>query len=640
MTFPLKISLLLPFCLLAAGCSVQSTPTPPTTPVPVPVPPTTSGQIDGKVLAGQQPLSDATIQLFAAGTSGYGTGAVSLLSTPVTTAQDGTFSLIGDYTCPSASSQLYVLATGGNPGLTSSTSNSASVMMAALGPCTLFGSTYTLDPNAYININEVTTVASVYALAAFINPTTLQVGTSSTNATGLTNAFLTVPNLVDISTGQARTATLAANGTVPQSTINSLGNTLDLCIKSNGTGTPCSTLFAAATSTGATAPTNTLQAVLNIATHPASQAAALYQIATTSTSFSPALTAAPNDWTLSVPYKTSNSLQTRVALDADGNVWINNTVSGAVLGRSGPYSSVFKLSNQGAFLSPAIGYFANGFNALSDLAVDPTGNVWLTDSAVSSVYKLSTSGTVLATAQTGISVPNALAIDGAGNAWIANNNGTLAALSNSAVKLPGSPFTGSTLPYPTGMAIDPSSNIWIADYSATLAFGLAAFNNAGTQLPGSPYLDTNLIQTHHIASDSAGNIWLTATQSNTLHKFTPNGVPTQPGGYTGGGLNGPASVAIDGAGNAWVANGADSKSIPHIVEFSNAGLPLSGSTGYASSPVSLIGATPADDLAIDSSGNVWTLPGGYYIIEYIGTATPVATPFSLAIKNNKLAQKP
>ena len=64
------------------------------------------------------------------------------------------------------------------------TNNASLAVMAALGPCSLHGSQYTLDPNSFININEVSTVASVYALAGFIDPATGKIGTSVTNSTG------------------------------------------------------------------------------------------------------------------------------------------------------------------------------------------------------------------------------------------------------------------------------------------------------------------------------------------------------------------------------------------------------------------------------------------------------------------------
>ncbi len=54
--------------------------------------------------------------------------------------------------------------------------------------------------------------------------------------------------------------------------------------------------------------------------------------------------------------------------------------------------------------------------------------------------------------------------------------------------------------------------------------------------------------------------------------------------YSGGGLNAPASIAIDAAGNAWVANSASITSI---------------TTGGAMSTYSTVGVSTPSAIAID-----------------------------------------
>ncbi len=63
------------------------------TPIPGP-------QLRGSVFGGQQPISGASVQLYAAGTSNYGAGAQPLLSTPAITGADGSFTPTGAYACP------------------------------------------------------------------------------------------------------------------------------------------------------------------------------------------------------------------------------------------------------------------------------------------------------------------------------------------------------------------------------------------------------------------------------------------------------------------------------------------------------------------------------------------------------------
>ena len=92
--------------------------------------------LHGQVRGGQQPVSGASIVLYAAGAAGDGAGSTNLLApNVVTTDTSGNFDITSDYSCPSANTQVYLVASGGNPGLGSEVDNSALVMMAALGNC-------------------------------------------------------------------------------------------------------------------------------------------------------------------------------------------------------------------------------------------------------------------------------------------------------------------------------------------------------------------------------------------------------------------------------------------------------------------------------------------------------------------------
>src|ERR1700751_6347093 len=98
------------FCLLLTGCGMG------TIAAPDPVPLTVNGRVHG----GQQPVAGAHIQLYVAGNAGNGSASSPLLNTTVSSGSDGTFSITGDYSCPSATAQVYLVATQGNPGVGSS----------------------------------------------------------------------------------------------------------------------------------------------------------------------------------------------------------------------------------------------------------------------------------------------------------------------------------------------------------------------------------------------------------------------------------------------------------------------------------------------------------------------------------------
>jgi hypothetical protein len=102
------------------------------------------------------------------------------------------------------------------------------------------------------------------------------------------------------------------------------------------------------------------------------------------------------------------------------------------------------------------------------------------------------------------------------------------------------------------------------------------------------------------------------------------------GGFSGGGINFPSDVAIDGAGNAWVVNYNNS-----LTEISSAGAILSGTKGYTSG-----GLNTPTSVAVDGSGNVWAANYFYTVSEIIGVATPVVTPISVGVKNSTLGTRP
>jgi hypothetical protein len=87
--------------------------------------------ISGSVFGGRQPISGATLHLYAAGTSGYAGTNTDLLTTPVSTMPDGTFTITSDYSC-TAGQQMYIVSIGGDPG---AGTNPQAGILAALGDC-------------------------------------------------------------------------------------------------------------------------------------------------------------------------------------------------------------------------------------------------------------------------------------------------------------------------------------------------------------------------------------------------------------------------------------------------------------------------------------------------------------------------
>jgi hypothetical protein len=205
----------------------------------------------GTVQGGLVAISGSTIQLYAVGTTGDGSASTPLFTgTAVVTDGSGNFSL-PTFTCPTAGSLVYITANGGNPGLAAGTDNTAISLMSALGAC------ITVTSAKPIVINELTTVASVFALETYMTSPTA-IGSSAADAADLANDFASVNELVDTTKGTTPGPALPANDSVTVTTLNTLADILAACVQTSGgvagDSSPCGKLFTAATAPAPIAP--------------------------------------------------------------------------------------------------------------------------------------------------------------------------------------------------------------------------------------------------------------------------------------------------------------------------------------------------------------------------------------------------
>jgi beta-glucanase (GH16 family) len=250
----------------------------------------------GTVYAARQPVSGSSVQLYAAGINGVGSTAQPLLSSPVRSDSDGSFSIPASYFCPSASSQLYVVARGGSPGLPSG-DNAALALTAMLGSCDSL-------PSTPVQVNEVTTVGSVWPIAAYMKSPS-EIG-SAPNDSGFLAAVSSVKQFINFANGSSPGTATATSYFNQSSKLYSLADVLARCIDSAGgsagDGSPCGTLFSLATPSGAGLPTDTMTAAMRIAQNPSENVTGIYEQVAAPSFFQPVLTAAPPDWTLQLSH--------------------------------------------------------------------------------------------------------------------------------------------------------------------------------------------------------------------------------------------------------------------------------------------------------------------------------------------------
>lgn len=666
MTVSLRAALPLLFfpISLLAGCGNQSINN------PIQSGPVRASGFTGTAYGGQSPIKGAAIYLMAAGATGYGAASTSLLTSGspgvsvdtaghgyVTTDDDGNFSITSDYTCPTADTPVYLLSMGGNPGLSGTQTNSAIAEMDALGPCGA------LTPSTHIIINEVTTVAALTALAPFANADATAFSTSPTNVLGLTNAFVTASNLVSPFIGQANQKTPSGLGRIPYQEINTLADILAACVNSTGlSDTPCNTLFTA-TTVGGTAPTNTMQAMLNIALHPTQNVSTLFKMVTGTPPFQPTLPAVynsftgnydgtPTDWSLAIAYTgTAFRDPAYLAIDSKGNIWAADYNT---------YQAV-QLSNAGAlnYVVPGgVNHQLNIQNYDHALAVDLNDNLWVDNNSYG-ISKITSAGVLLnpdaywgfipgpGTNSSTVayhSYPADYYKSGFGGISVGTDNSVwlgsadyshsgLAHTDSSAIGLSFTDLGASGLRNPTTVAIDNSGNFWLNSHNQAPNGVVVKVGPTGTVLSGATGFPANG-DPISIAIDHANNAWIAGSNYSTLTALNNSGTPLPGSPFTGGGLAFPVDVAVDGDGHIWVAN--FNRGGAGVSEFDASGNALSNSKGFYPGTQSASNGA----VAIDASGNIWLADWQGGIEELVGLGAPTVTPLALATKNNQLGVRP
>lgn len=290
--------------LLLTGCGVVAAPSS----VPQVAP-----AAQGSVYGGQQPVAASVIQLYAVGTTGDGSDATPLLLLPVTSSDGsgdatnananagngfnsfpaGSFTLTGNYTCPSASTQVYLTATNGNPGLPAGTNNTAIAELAFLGQCG------DLSASTYISINELTTVGSLAGLAPYTRDYA-SIGSGASDAAQFLAALQRVAAYTNTATGTVPGPGLEPGYYASTLEVTTLADILAACINSYGTGGVCPQLFALTTLPGNSPPTNTVAALGNILRNPGQNVPAIFNLLPAVNPFQPTLNAAPASWSLPI----------------------------------------------------------------------------------------------------------------------------------------------------------------------------------------------------------------------------------------------------------------------------------------------------------------------------------------------------
>jgi secreted PhoX family phosphatase len=155
--------------------------------------------------------------------------------------------------------------------------------------------------------------------------------------------------------------------------------------------------------------------------------------------------------------------------------------------------------------------------------------------------------------------PEGIALDPRGNIWITNyNNDSVSERDPNGKPLsPSGGFTGGGLNKPLGIVIDSTGNVWVANYGNN---SITKLNSSGQPLsPASGFTGGGLNKPLGIVIDSTGNVWVANYGNNSITRLNSSGKPLTPtSGLRVNGLKHPYSITIDSVGNVWVANEGNS----------------------------------------------------------------------------------
>jgi len=478
----------------------------------------------------------------------------------------------------------------------------------------------------------------------------------TTTGAGLAHAFANAAALVSTSTGQANTTT-ATSAIIPNPLINALGNILQACVNSTGggtnasTGLPTTTTSASGTTYDGTncgalsaftsytlngTPTGTLVAagntlgfVQNLAKHPGgssttfnsacasgssgatSAATCIFSLSTPNVYYTPNMSAAPPDWSLSIQWpKGSFSSTTNATTGCSGSPTTSGLLYPFMLATD--INDDLVILNGDASTIVCINLLSIGFDG-TPIGAIPFDNtvattVWLSTDDFGHAIVPVHGGGGTANANNGVRIYEAGPTDTSISLITTYESATTAA---------------ANAPYYTG--VDQNDTIWIAAENAANDLGWLALS--GSNSHASPTYTggvTSTAVTSNMTSaniDVTGNVFSVGSSSSGTERIRviPAQIPsattnaTEAASTTEGSSNTTSNgfmVVPDNAGKAWVvdtapASGTSGQGVPLADEvFSTAYTTSSGIfSAFATSSTNYAGSTTSEyDYKIEAGG--------------------------------------
>ena len=364
---------------------------------------------------------------------------------------------------------------------------------------------------------------------------------------------------------------------------------------------------------------------------------------------------------------------TRVAIDSAGNMVIADCynyrirkVSGGVITTvAGNGSASYSGDNGPATIAQ--------MNSPAGVAVDSAGNLYVADSDNHRIRKISggvittiagggrswsdTGDNGLATNAT-LNSPRGVAIDSAGNLYIADSNnhrirkvsgGVITTVAGDGTSGDGGdngPATSAQLDFPIGVAVDSAANLYIADggnhrirrVSKGMISTVAGSGTEGYSGDEGPATEAQLFGPFGVAVDGLGSLYIADCGNYRVRKVSNGMITTVAGngiaGYSGDGgpattaqLDFPAGVAVDSTGNLYIADSQNFwiRRVSNGVITTIAGNGIRGFSGD-NGPASSAQLDSPEGVAVGTAGDLYVADSGNNRIRRLAVAG--ASPFA------------
>jgi sugar lactone lactonase YvrE len=282
-----------------------------------------------------------------------------------------------------------------------------------------------------------------------------------------------------------------------------------------------------------------------------------------------------------------------VVVNAAGNLFTSEYSANSRVRMISPAGVVTTFAGSGQY------GFADGtagvaeFTQLNGIAMDVSGNLYVSDYYNQRIRKITPAGNVSTVAGNGNAAlqdgpadsasfngPTGVAVDLAGNIYVADNgnfalrrigtNGMVTTLtSNGYVALSGPNQTHSTFGFPWGLCLDGQGNLLLGDkgyiWKITPAGSLTGFAGEGQGFTVAVNFEFQFGRVEGLVADTHGNVYAADVDNAIVVQISPYGVATFAGirgqylSATDGPwqtaiFNGPEGLAMDTAGNIYVAD--------------------------------------------------------------------------------------